>query len=637
MGAGLQGSLMMGAGGAAMLMPYKMISSAAMESEDNLAKVKTLLVTTMDFTEAGQSLELLRDRIFEIGHDSRIPLGDLEKASYDLISADLSLAEAMGALKPTADLAVAGQGSMQESVETMTTLLNTYGKRWGDTLTPMEKATKIGNTLAGTVAAFKTTLPALSGALTYVGGSANALGVDLSELTSIIGAAQTAGLQETLAGTSLSAFYRQATKLVMENGEEYDGAAISVGEYIDALDRGATVQAKASLAGLKLVDSTGKLLPFYEILGQLEKRFGITTEKMDELAKKGVKGADALAQMGVPAKYLGLLQKRGEGFGAEGSRVITVLLGQSEALKKRIQLIKESNNLDRMLAAQQESLASRLQMTKNRMKEFQITVGDANLARQKGALEWFDDMLEDMTGFAEAHPGLVRTTSDITLVAGGLAGLGVAIRAIGWAGAPLFKIGRGLAFIGAKHPALLAVTAALIEMGALIKGTAEYADIWEQVDKGDIDATMHMMDEFNRIQKRIQAGGVEKLLGWREQTMWGWGQLTGTEHGRAGLKGIVQSLLHSVGLSRAPTPEELWMLPEATQGQYRAKAADRAAGDYVSLPAPEAGQGTVHHHNETITIENTFEVTKDVDADDLKRMVDESQEDARRVAESRIN
>jgi TP901 family phage tail tape measure protein len=648
MNTGIRGTMGMGMGSAAMLMPYKTITSAAMESEDNLAKVKSALVATMDFAEADRGLVRLRKRIFEIGHDSRISLADLEKASYDLVSADLTLDEAMGALKPTADLAVAGQGTMQESVETMTTLLNTYGKRWGDTLTPQEKAIRIGNTLAGTIAIYKSTLPTLSEALTYVGGSANALGVDLTELAGTLGAAQTAGLKGTVAGTSLNAFYRMATRLVGQSGEAQDAATMSLEDYVDALDRGATAQAKVSLAGLKLTDAQGRLLPIYDILGQLEKRFGITSEKMDDLAKKGVKGADALEQLGIPAEYLAALQERGGGFGEEGSRIITVLLGQSEALKARISQLRESNNLDAMTAAQQESLAARYQITKNRMRELLVTVGDANLGEQKGTLASFDRILEDITAIAEAHPEMTRAGSNVLLIGGALTGLGVALNALTWASAPLLGIAKALAAIAGTPAAALAgvgasLAANVVEVNKLI-GLQERAAQGDLEARSEIIARRETQSAMAQSQFAIGGGGMGISMQALNVIRQGLSLLLSDIPDKwdkvstdlDAMWGIAEPAVDRIPFTAAYTNQPT-LFPDISSliqsGQIN--ATQRAATDLGFMPVPTTEPQTVHHHNEQISIENRFEVTKDVDAEDLRRMLEESQADARRVAEGR--
>lgn len=370
---GMSGAQMM-MGSAALAAPLIATGKAAADFEDRMGSIKSLLVTTLGSEQVSGAMKNIQKTIIAAGTKSRIPLSDLADSYYQLQSAIGDVNQTQAALAPTAALAVVGLGSIKESVGTMTMLLGTYGEQWGNTLTPVEKANKIANIAAGTIAAFNTSLPPLSQALQYAGGAAKTAGVPLAELFTILGAAQTAGLKGTLAGTGYNAFLRQLTKAVE-----------------------AQKSGKKILEGIDLTDATDKVLPFYEILGQLEQRFGITADKAKEIAARGLEGAEAFRAMGIEQKFSAELL---EAFGEEGSRIILSLLGQSEALRDQTKAVEESDNLTKMLAARQETLIARLQMTKNSIHGLAIAIGESLLPAQKKAGE--DDWLERLKKKIEA-------------------------------------------------------------------------------------------------------------------------------------------------------------------------------------------------------------------------------------------
>lgn len=470
---GMMKDLQIVAGGAALAAPLIMVGKAAADSEMRLANVKSLLVTEMGPAEVEKSMGKIRDAIFKTGHDSMIPLTQMEVAMYDLKSADLSVDEAIGALPATAKLAVAGLGTMDEAVKYQTAILNTYGKSWGDVMVPAEKAGKIANITANTIAGFKTTLPELSEAMQYAAGPANALRVEFAELTSTIGALQTAGLKGTLAGTALSAFYRSATRLVSQSGEEYNGAEISAERYFKLQEQGAKTVAKSSLANLDLIDSTGKLKPLPDILEIVEKRFNINAGQAKELAKQGISVVDGMAKMNISAKEAAVLQKD---FGDQGSRALMMLMGQSDALREKIIVTAESNNLDKMVAARQDTLIGKLRMTKNRFQELAITIGGTVIGDiDTGGV---NSTLEGITEFAKEHPMVV---GGIGKIVGAVAGLTISFGALKMAGRMMeFSLGwipgitrgmgilqtavRGVGFALSKLFIPLALTAAVVEL-----------------------------------------------------------------------------------------------------------------------------------------------------------------------------
>jgi len=419
-------SLKVAAAGAVLAAPFLISAKGAAESQQRLADVKSLLVATGDVAEADKQIRGLKEAILGMAGDTMIPLADLETATYDLVSANLTAAEAQGALKPTADLAVAGMGSMKEAVTTMAALLNTFALRWDDTLSPMEKANRIANILAGTVAKFKTTLPELSQAMQYAAGPANVLGIELEEAAVAIGLLQTKGLQGTLAGTAYSAFLRQVTQLQNRFGESIDASTMSMDEYLELATTGKTkggasrkATAAAKIVGIDIVDAQKRIRPIYDILEEIEKRFGITSEDIAEGQKQIVdetlSGASSFQAFGLAMEDAAALQAA---FGDEGSRAIAMLLGQSQAIKEQIEAVKESNALQAMVTARQETLNGQWLITKNRIKVLTNTIGDYALPVMEKLVSWLKKAIIWVQKLVKAHPTATKWVTYGSLVGG---------------------------------------------------------------------------------------------------------------------------------------------------------------------------------------------------------------------------
>ncbi len=367
-------------GGAALMAPFALAGLHAAKTEDAMGDIMSLLVGTgMSAEDATRAVHGLSREIINMAGSTRIPLRDIEQAGYDLVSA-LGMDIGKGALQPAVKLAVAGMGTMQESVTTLTSLLNTYGERWGDTLTPMEKATKIGDILSAAIAGQTTTLPQLTMALKYAAGSAKTYGVSLDELAILIAQLQTKGLQGTLAGTAVTAFLRQVIKLKETVGKD------------------------SILASLDVKDATGHLRPVIDILTDMERLFGVT--------KGNAAGFTMTVEQGA------VMQKA---FGDEGKKLVDTLLGQSAAMTERLKVARETHAMDAMAAARQSSAIAMYQMMKNSISGLGIVIGEQFLPVMKAMVWTFKSLTVGVLDFAQTFPFVTR------LIAGLTAGLGVVL------------------------------------------------------------------------------------------------------------------------------------------------------------------------------------------------------------------
>ena len=399
---GMMISMRVAAGGVVMALPFILAGKAAATSQQSLADVNSLLVGTG--TAAGiaeQQIAGLSNAI--LGQTGRVmvSLEDTEAASYKLVSA-LGAVQGAAAITPAANLAVAGLGSMEESVTFLTSLLATYGEAWGDTLTPTEKAMKVANIAAGTIAGFNTNLTDLGAAMTYVAGQGSVMGVSLAELSVTLGALQTKGLQKTLAGTALGSYLRRVAQV-----ERFLKRAGKTG---------------AVLKGLTIKDAAGQLLPLPDILEQIEKKFGVTGDAAEAAQKRmagsAIQGADAFEMLGISTDNAAALSRV---FGDEGSRVIAMLLGQSDALRTQIKDVQKSSALMEMVAARTETASAEYFMFKESLKGFGSVLGAGLLPAFTSFVGVLRSSVLWLKEFALNHPTATKFVAFAGLAVGSLA------------------------------------------------------------------------------------------------------------------------------------------------------------------------------------------------------------------------
>lgn len=432
--------------GAIIMAPFALMTKDAAKAQQGLADVESLLRGTgTSAVIAKNQIAGLKAQILNIAPATRIPMNELISSSYDLVSANLTVNEAMGLLKPTADLAVAGMGSMKEATNTMTSAINTFGKTWGDSMTPFEKGVKIANTYAGTIAGLKTTLPDLTAAMAYAAGDANVLGVSLAETTVAIGLLQTKGVFGAKAGTTIQAMFRG----FLQFGQK-------------------SAAALGPLAGMQLKDSAGNLRKLADIMQDIEERL----EGLGKFAKSEI-----------------LLRA----FGEESSRAAKLLLGQSDAMRENVRQVENSNALMGMVAARQDTLLSGWAMLKNSIKAISIMLGDTFVPIMRIATVAIQTVAHYIGLFISTFPVLSRLMALITALAGLLIFL-VGTYKIVMAAMGMFKLvmaattlvttmasGGMMVFAAATWAALWPILLVVAAVGALVTGLGYLAgfDVWD--------------------------------------------------------------------------------------------------------------------------------------------------------------
>jgi TP901 family phage tail tape measure protein len=156
------------AGGAmAVGIGYKAVQ-AATDFEAGMTNVATIIDTTTE------NMDAMGDKVKEISKRVPVDVEDLTTALYNVRSAGINAADAMGVLETSAKLAVAGLSTTEEAVDLLTSAINVYGDESHD-------ENKLADILFKTVKAGKTTVAELAQGFGKVAGIAKETGISIEE------------------------------------------------------------------------------------------------------------------------------------------------------------------------------------------------------------------------------------------------------------------------------------------------------------------------------------------------------------------------------------------------------------------------------------------------------------------------
>lgn len=158
------------AGGAAVA------AAGLVKSIDAAADFESALNTINTVAQATPAqLKGIGDSIRAIARESGASLDDLTAAYYDLVSAGVSAADAQGVLKAATTLAVGGLATTAETVDLLTTAINSYGAS-------ASEAATISDYFAQAIAAGKVTASELAQSFAQVGPIAASSKIEIQEL-----------------------------------------------------------------------------------------------------------------------------------------------------------------------------------------------------------------------------------------------------------------------------------------------------------------------------------------------------------------------------------------------------------------------------------------------------------------------
>lgn len=361
------GNTMLGAGiGLATGLGYAI--NEAVKFEKAMATVST----TIDSTP--ESMRQMSDEVLQMSKRIPKPISELTTALYDVVSAGIQSKHAMTVLNASGRLAVAGLGTTQESVDVLSSSINSFNLNAAD-------SEKIANMVFKAVKYGKTTVSQLAESF----GSSSAL-IKNANVT----------LEEYLATTAV----------LTTTGMTASRAQTQVASAVTAL-----------IKPSKSMQSVLKALGAKDIPTFIKKNGGlVNTLKLvsDQADKMGV----------LTSKAFG----RKEGFSAMLS-----LLGPLRSKYNEViaDIVGGNDTLSESFLKQQKTVSAGAQRMRNRLTVLAITIGDELIPRVNGFLDRITPIVEGMTKWMKENKGVADSLLTATVV---LLALGAAAKA----GAVLF-------------------------------------------------------------------------------------------------------------------------------------------------------------------------------------------------------
>lgn len=265
---GLTGKLAMMTGGAASIYGvargFKTAVSSAADFQTAMNRVSALSGST------SVEMKKMREQALELGRTTMFTASQAGDAQGFLAMAGFKANDILGAMPGTLQLATAAQMDLARTADVVTNILTGYNKEVGE-------LDHVNDVLVKAFTSANVDLTMLAESMKYAGPVATGAGVQFEEATAALSLMGNAGVQGSMAGTSL----RNA--------------------IISAIKPSKAARKEMKRLGLQFTDTNGRLLPFSEIVQQLEGHVENTDLMIELFGKRGGPAMIALANQGSSA------------------------------------------------------------------------------------------------------------------------------------------------------------------------------------------------------------------------------------------------------------------------------------------------------------------------------------------------
>lgn len=381
------------------------VAFTAASFEKRMARVQA--ITSATASEMVQLTSAART----MGKETVFSANQAAEAMGFFAQAGFNVTKILKSLEPTLNLAAAGQLDIATAADLVTNIMSGMGIEVGKLEQTVDQLTKA-------FTSSNTNLNMLAQALKFVGPVAADAGLSLADAAAAIGKLSDAGLQATMAGTSLRMILLQLQ----------DPAA----------------EGKMRELGVAVRTTAGEMLPFTTILDNMR----ASLEKLD------------------PRKQSELLGM----FGARAGPALRVLLRTGGAeLKRFAQAIENSGGVAKRVAdIQLNTLHGSFLLLKSAAQEFALVLGDTLIPVLR-------DMTDMMKGFTESmnemSKGTAESMAKLLLWVTGLAGAAFVLGSIGKVLATVVSgVIKLTAVLAAMRPAWLLTTSGFagVAIGAFV-------------------------------------------------------------------------------------------------------------------------------------------------------------------------
>ena len=388
----------------------------------------------------------------EMGETTMFTASQSAEALGFMSMAGMRATDSVGALPSVLQLSAAGAVELGTAADIVTNIMAGFGLS-------VEDLGRANDVLTTGFTSTNTSLVQLGEAFKMAGPIGKAAGLSFEETAAALSLMGNAGIQASLAGTSL----RGAISRLLNPTKESAALMTEV--------------------GLSAVDASGKLLPMTEIIGQLE--------------DVNLSAANAM-----------------EIFGLRAGPAMLALVGQgSGALEELVEKMENSGGVaERIATVQLETLQGSFLVLKSAAESAMITIGEQLAPTMESLAKIITENIAKVRDFTEKHPQLTKVVVAATVVlaalAAGLIALGFILPALisVWglltAAVGLF----GVTLSAAIWPATL-VVAALTALGAAAVMVVRHWDdlkkagkqAWEGIKIIVGDAVMWIQDSLAKM------------------------------------------------------------------------------------------------------------------------------------------
>ena len=176
--------------GTAIVAGFAMAIKTASGFEQSMANVASVAGATKE------ELQLLTDAAREQGEQSVYSASQAADAQYYLASAGMKVNEIISALEGTMSLAAATQSDLAYTSASVAASLSQYQLEAGE-------AGRVSNVFAAAISGSQATMEKMTTSMSYVGPMAKSMGMTIEDTTGILMNLYNAGLDGSMAGTSL--------------------------------------------------------------------------------------------------------------------------------------------------------------------------------------------------------------------------------------------------------------------------------------------------------------------------------------------------------------------------------------------------------------------------------------------------
>lgn len=317
--------------------------------EHSMARVKALTsATDSQFAD-------LTDTARELGARTEFSASQAAEGMQYLAMAGFDVNEIISAMPNVLNLASAAQVDLGTSADIVSNIMTGFGMS-------AEETDRAVDVLVDTMRSANTDLNMLADGMKYVAPVAHGLGWSIEETAAAIGAMSDAGVQGSMAGTSLRA------------------ALLSL-----ASPTGRAEKAMKKF-GINVMDSNGNLKPMPELIGHVNERLSGLTKAQKTAALSHLVGREAAAG------FIAMIEKGGP------------------ELEKFTNQLKNSQGVaEEVATTQRDTLMGSLKELESAFEELGIIIGNQFLPVLRGLVDWVTEL------------GLLMTKLDPQLMAGALA------------------------------------------------------------------------------------------------------------------------------------------------------------------------------------------------------------------------